>query len=88
MHICRQQLASVVAGMSSLREKWQNDVQQVEELATVAGMILLDQWSCVLLLHLIESVTNGIKHICWQSHLLTHDAQLCRMADVLGFVCI
>ena len=47
MHICRQQLASVVAGMSSLREKWQNDVQQVEELATVAGMILLDQWSCV-----------------------------------------
>ena len=76
MHICRQQLASVVAGMSSLREKWQIDVQQVEELATVAGMILLDQWSCVPVLHLIESATSGIKHIGWQSHLLTHDAQL------------
>lgn len=35
----RQQLASVVAGMSSLREKWQIDVQQVEELATVAGQL-------------------------------------------------
>ncbi|KAL0025931.1 hypothetical protein WJX77_004860 [Trebouxia sp. C0004] len=33
----RQQLASVIADMSSMREKWQTDVQQVEELAAVAG---------------------------------------------------
>lgn len=33
----RQQLASVVADMSSMRHKWQTDVQQVEELAGVAG---------------------------------------------------
>lgn len=33
----RQQLASVVADMSSMRHKWQADVQQVEELAGIAG---------------------------------------------------
>ncbi len=38
--LCRQQLASVIADMSSMREKWQTDVQQVEELAAVAGFHL------------------------------------------------
>ncbi|KAL0047196.1 hypothetical protein WJX82_009191 [Trebouxia sp. C0006] len=33
----RQQLASVTADMSTMREKWQTDVNQVEELAAVAG---------------------------------------------------
>lgn len=33
----RQQLANVTADMSAMREKWQTDVKQVEELAAVAG---------------------------------------------------
>ena len=37
----RQQLANVIAAMSSMREKWQTDVQQVEELAAVAGRLRL-----------------------------------------------
>lgn len=35
----RQQLASVTADMSAMREKWQTDVKQVEELAAVAGTL-------------------------------------------------
>lgn len=33
----RQQLASVTADMAVMSEKWQIDVQEVEELAAVAG---------------------------------------------------
>lgn len=52
---CRQQLASVVADMSSMRHKWQTDVQQVEELAGVAGPPLF-LTHCKAVSHLVHAV--------------------------------
>ena len=39
--LCRQQLASVIADMATMRERWQTDVHQIEELAAIAGQELL-----------------------------------------------
>ena len=34
---CRQQLTDVIAEMATMRERWQTDVHQVEELGLLAG---------------------------------------------------
>ena len=38
--LCREQLATVIADMAIMRERWQTDVRQVEELALIAGQLL------------------------------------------------
>ena len=45
MLTCRQQLAVVVAGMATMRARWHADVQQVEELAVLAGLLFCSHTS-------------------------------------------